>query len=205
MMKKLGALNALYPTPTTLVGAMVNDKPNFITIAHIGIMTYNHISLSMGKAHHTNAGIKENKTFSVCIPSQELIVETDYCGLMTGKKTDKAVLFDLFYGELETAPMIKQCPVCMECKLERIVDFPTHDIFVGEIIQTYADESTLSDEGVDVSKVKPLLFDMNSKKYWGLGSELGNCWSIGKQLKKKQGNKVTCNELRKARGYYSSN
>ncbi len=182
MKEKLGPANALYPTPTTLVGAMVNGKPNFITIAHIGIMTSTHISLGMGKGHYTNAGIKENKTFSVCLPSEDLVVATDYCGIMTGKKTDKAPLFEVFYGELKTAPMIQQCKVCMECRLDRIIDFPTHDIFIGEIVQTYADESVLSDRKVDISKLKPLLFDMNSRKYWALGGEIARCWNIGTQL-----------------------
>jgi hypothetical protein len=58
-MKQIGSVNALYPTPTTLVGANVNGKPNFITVAHIGILTFNVISLGMGKIHYTNAGIKE--------------------------------------------------------------------------------------------------------------------------------------------------
>jgi flavin reductase (DIM6/NTAB) family NADH-FMN oxidoreductase RutF len=180
--EKLGAINALYPTPIALVGATVNGKPNFITIAHIGIMTHTHISISPAKIHYTNAGIKENKTFSVCLPSEDLVVETDYCGIMTGKKTDKATLFDIFYGELKTAPMIQQCKVCIECRLDRIIDFSTHDIFVGEIVQTYADESVLSGGKIDVSKLKPLLFDMNSKKYWSMGGEIAKCWNIGKQL-----------------------
>ena len=183
MKEKIGAINALYPTPTTLVGAIVNGKPNFITIAHIGIMTHNCISLGMGKGHYTNSGIRENKTFSVCLPSENLVVETDYCGIMTGRKTDKATLFDVFYGELKTAPMIQQCLVCMECRLDRIVDFPTHDIFIGEIVETYADESVLSEKNLDLSKLKPLLFDMNSKKYWSLGGEIAKCWNVGKQLK----------------------
>ena len=181
---KLGTVNVLYPTPTVLVGAMVNGRPNFITIAHIGIMTHNHISLGMGKSHYTNTGIRENKAFSVCLPSEKLVIETDYCGIMSGKKTDKAALFDVFYGELETAPMIDQCTVCMECRLDRIIDFPSHDVFIGEIVQTYADESVLSDNKVDVSKLKPIMFDMSSKKYWAIGNEIGNCWSMGKQLKK---------------------
>jgi len=146
MKEKLGAINALYPTPTVLVGATVSGKPNFITIAHIGIMTHGQISLGINKNHYTNAGIKENKAFSVCLPSENLVIETDYCGIMTGKKTDKAVLFDIFYGELKTAPMIQQCRVCMECRLDRIIDFSTHDVFIGEIVQTFADESVLSDK-----------------------------------------------------------
>jgi len=182
MKERLGAINALYPTPTVLVGATVNGKPNFITIAHVGIMTHTHISLGMAKPHHTNAGIKENKTFSVCLPSENLVVETDYCGIMTGKKTDKATVFDIYYGELKTAPMVQQCKVCMECRLDRIVDFPTHDVFVGEIVQTYADESLLSDRKIDVSKLKPLLFDMSSKKYWSMGGKIAKCWNVGKQL-----------------------
>ena len=184
MKENIGGVNALYPTPTTLVGANVDGKPNFITIAHVGIMTMNQISLGMGKVHYTNAGIKENKTFSVCLPSEKLVRETDYCGIMTGKKTDKAALFEVFYGELETAPMIWECPVCMECRLQRIIDFPQHDVFIGEVIHTHADESVLSDGNIDIAKVKPLLFDMSSKKYWALGGEIAKCWNIGKEIKK---------------------
>jgi flavin reductase (DIM6/NTAB) family NADH-FMN oxidoreductase RutF len=79
--------------------------------------------------------------------------------------------------------MIKQCLINMECRLERIVDFPSHDVFVGDIVETYADESVLSFGKVDVSKLNPLLFDMASKKYWAIGDEIANCWSIGKQVK----------------------
>lgn len=185
MKNKLSNENVLYPTPTVLVGATVNGKPNFITIAHIGIMTHNHISMSMGKTHYTNPGIKENKTYSVNIPSESLVTETDYVGLVTGNKVDKSKLFDLFYGELKTAPMIKKCPVNMECRLERIIDFPNHDVFVGEIIATYADDLVLTSGKVDVSKIKPLLFDMPLKKYWSLGSAIADCWNIGKKLKSK--------------------
>jgi len=184
MKQKLGPTLSLYQSLTVLAGAIVNGKPNFITVAHVGIMTLNHISLGVNKVHYTNSGIKENKTFSVNIPPESLVKETDYCGLVSGKKTDKSVLFDIFYGELETAPMIKECPINMECRLERIVDFPSHDVFVGDIVQTYADESALLDEKVDIAKVKPLFFDMSSKKYWALGNIIANCWSVGKEIKK---------------------
>ena len=93
MKKTLGGINVLYPTPTTIVGAIVDGKPNFITIAHIGIVNHAKpylISLSMAKPHSSNIGIKENKAFSVNIPSENLVVETDYVGLVSGKKTDKA-------------------------------------------------------------------------------------------------------------------
>jgi flavin reductase (DIM6/NTAB) family NADH-FMN oxidoreductase RutF len=102
---------------------------------------------------------------------------------VTGRNTEKASLFDVFYGKLETAPMIRECPVCMECTLSQVVDFPEHDLFVGEIRETYVHDSVLTDGRVDISKLKPLLFDMAGKKYWSLGPELGRCWNAGKQLK----------------------
>jgi flavin reductase (DIM6/NTAB) family NADH-FMN oxidoreductase RutF len=188
-MNPVGPVNALYPMPTTLVGATVNAKPNFLAVAHVGILNHGtpqYLSIGLAKVHYSNAGIFENETFSICLPSQDLMVETDYCGIMTGKNTDKAALFDIFYGELKTAPMIRQCPVNMELKLHDVLDFTGHDIFVGELVQTYADERVLSDGHVDIAKLRPLLFDMASKRYWALGEPVGNCWSAGKALKRKK-------------------
>ena len=186
-MKPIGPVNALYPMPTTLVGATVNGKPNFLAVAHVGILNHGtpqYLSIGLHKSHYTNAGIHASKTFSICLPSENLMVATDYCGIMTGKKTDKAALFDVFYGRLETAPMIRQCPVNMEMKLHDVLDFDTHDIFVGELVQTHADDSVMSDGIIDIAKLQPLLFDMASKKYWALGGPVGNCWNAGKELKK---------------------
>jgi len=186
--RTLGGINLLHPTLATLVGTTVNGKPNFITIAHIGIFTHgkpNLISLGMGKTHYSNQGIKENRTFSVNIPSENLVQETDYVGLYSGKKHDKSGLFEIFYGELKTAPMIRECPVSMECKLHNVYDTPSHDVFIGEIVETYVDESILIDDAVDISAVKPLLFDMSSRKYWSLGDEKAKSWNVGKEIKKK--------------------
>ena len=188
-MKPIGTVNALYPMPTTLVGATVNAKPNFLAVAHVGILNHGtpqYLSIGLHKSHYSNSGIYENRTFSICLPSEGLMVETDFCGIMTGKKTDKAALFEVFYGDLKTATMIQQCPVNMELKLHDVLDFNTHDIFVGELVQTYADESVIADGNIDITKLKPLLFDMASKQYWSLGQTLGKCWNAGKSLKGKK-------------------
>jgi flavin reductase (DIM6/NTAB) family NADH-FMN oxidoreductase RutF len=179
----LGAQLALYPSLTVLVGSTVRGEPNFNTIAHVGICDMERISLGMGKVHYSNAGIKENGCFSVNIPSQDLVEKTDFCGLASGRKIDKAGLFEVFYGKLDRAPMIAECPVCLECRLERVVDFPRHDLFVGEIVATYADPAVLTDGRIDFSKVRPLLFDMPSRGYWTLGERIADAWEIGKGLK----------------------
>lgn len=183
MKATLGAKNCLYPMPTTLVGANVNGKPNYITIAHVGIVDPGSVSLGMAKVHYTNIGIKDNGTFSVNIPSIDMVKETDYCGLVSGRNVDKSKLFESFYGKLGTAPMIKKCPVNMECRLLQTVDFPRHDIFLGEVIETFCDEEYLTDGVVDFRKVNPILFVMNDRSYWKLGEPMAKAWEIGKELK----------------------
>ncbi len=179
---ELGAKNCLYPMPTVLVGALVNEKPNYITIAHVGIMDPGTISLGMNKTHYSNKGIKANKTFSINIPSMELVKETDYCGLVSGADKNKAVMFKTFFGKLKTAPMIEECRINMECELVKTVDFPNHDIFIGKVVATYCDETILADKVVDFEKVQPILFVMNDRSYWRLGKRFAKAWSIGKEL-----------------------
>ena len=186
-MKPIGPVNALYPMPTTLVGTTVNGKPNFLAVAHVGILNHGnpqYLSIGLHRSHYSNAGIHDNRAFSICLPSEDLMVQTDYCGIMTGKRTDKAALFDVFHGQLKKAPMIRQCPVNMELKLHDVLNLGEHEIFIGELIQTYADESVLVDGKIDIAKLRPLIFDMASKKYWSLGPAIGNCWNAGKALKK---------------------
>ena len=182
MKADLGARNCLYPLPTTLVGALVEGKPNYLTIAHVGIMDMGSISLGMAKIHYTNQGIKANGTFSVNIPSVKMVKETDYCGLVSGKTNDKSLCFKTFYGKLKTAPMIEECALNMECQLIKTVDIPSHDVFVGKIHTTYCDENVLSDGEVDFEKLQPLLFIINNRSYWKLGARLAKAWEVGKEL-----------------------
>ena len=180
----LGAKNSLYPMPTTLVGTLVDGKINYITMAHVGIHAHSYISLGMRKIHYSNQGIKENKTFSVNIPSADLIKQTDYCGLHSGQDTDKSTLFTNFFGRLETAPMIRECPLNMECRLTQTLDYPHHDVFIGEVVETYCDESFLTDGQPDMAKIQPLLFVMHNRSYYSLGRLLAPAWNVGKDLKK---------------------
>ncbi len=187
MKRNLGPVNALYPSLTTIVGAVVDGRPNFLAVAHVGIMNHGqpqYLSFGINKNHHTSKGILEHREFSVCIPGQDLVAETDYVGLVSGRNTDKSQVFELFQGELEFAPLIQGCPVCMECRLARVLDFETHDVFIGEIVATHADEAVLHPDGtIDIARVRPLMFDMASTKYWSLGAEVAPCWNVGKQLK----------------------
>ena len=186
--KEIGAKPFLYPMTITIIGANVNGKPNYIPIAYIGIVQHSPalIALGMGKAHYTNQGIKENGTFSVNLPSQEMLKVTDYIGIYSGKKIDKSELFTNFYGELKTAPMIEECPLNLECKLVEALDLGgTNEIFIGEIVAVYAEEKYLMKDLPDIKKIKPIAFSMHDNNYWAIGDHLGKAWSIGRTYTKK--------------------
>ncbi|MCX6012560.1 MAG: flavin reductase family protein [Chloroflexi bacterium] len=164
--------------PVTLIGANVNGKPNYTTVAYTGIVAKDCISIGMSKTHYGNIGIKENKTFSVNIPSIEMVSQTDYCGMVSGKDVDKSVVFDTFYGILKTAPMINECPINLECKLLQVVDLPKGEVFIGEIIEAYVSDKYIVEDKVDFSRVQPILFTTEERKYWKLGDRFANAFKI---------------------------
>lgn len=184
MKKDLGAKNFYYPTLTVIVGANVNGKPNYITIAWGGIMGMDSLYIGMNKSHYTNKGIIENKSFSINIPSASLVKETDYCGLYSGKNTDKSTLFKSFYGKLGNAPMIEECAANMECELIETIDSRNHDIFIGKIVNTWCDEQYMTNSKADLKKLQPILFSFHDSTYWTIGECFAKAWSVGKELKK---------------------
>lgn len=121
---------------------------------------------------------------------------TDYCGIISGKKVNKSEIFETFYGKLEKAPMILECPVNLECRLVEILDFGgASEVFIGEIVESYAEERYLSNELPDIEKIKPIVFSMYDKNYWGIGEHLGKAWSVGKRFSEGiKGKKVENNE-----------
>lgn len=176
----------LYPMPITIVGANIESKANFMPIAWVQILEHHPpmIQISASKSHYTNKGIKENETFSVNIPSEDMVEITDYCGLNSGIDINKSELFQVFYGNLKTAPMIMEAPINLECKLIKNVDLGFgHDIFIGEITGAYAEEKYLTNGIPDIKKFKPLVFTMNDNNYWKIGDHIGRAWSIGKNFK----------------------
>jgi flavin reductase (DIM6/NTAB) family NADH-FMN oxidoreductase RutF len=184
--KKLGQKTLLYPMPVVIVGANVDGKVNFNTIAYCGVAQSQPpmLSISMDKKRHTHKGILENKTFSVNIPSESMIQITDYIGISSGTQIDKSTLFEIFYGSLKTAPMIDECPINIECSVVTILDFGgKNDLIVGKIEETYSDEEYLSNDIPDIKKVNPIVFTRYDHKYYGIGEYIGLAYTIGQSYR----------------------
>jgi flavin reductase (DIM6/NTAB) family NADH-FMN oxidoreductase RutF len=133
--------------------------------------------------HCTNAGIDANGAFSVNVPDVALMEKTDYCGIVSGRKVDKSKLFDVFYGSLPGAPLIRECPICMACRLNQAVKLPFDTLYIGDIVDVYTEERFLTDGKPDVKKINPFTLTMLDNRYWRVGEMAGRAWNAGKKLK----------------------
>lgn len=174
----------VYPMPMTLVGTIVDSKVNFMAVGWVSRVNNKPplIAVALGP-HYTNKGIEEQKSFSVNIPGINLIEKTDYCGLVSGGKKDKSGIFTVFYGDLKSAPLIKECPICLACKLYQTVKLPSNTLFIGEIVEALAEENDLTDGKPDIKKINPFTLTMPDNNYWEVGNHIGKAWHVGKNFK----------------------
>ena len=181
--RKLGPSTLLFPMPAVLIGADINGKPNFMTSAWCGIGAYKPpaVTVALRKNRYTLKGIRQTGTFSVNVSSCDMVKKVDYCGIYSGRNKDKSQLFNVFYGELKTAPLIQDCPVNLECKAVHYLDLESHNLVVGEIVETYMAESCLTDEKADPMKIDPLIYISSTTKYHRLGEVIASAFEIGKQ------------------------
>ncbi len=181
--KEFGTFCYLYPIPSVLMGAVVDGKPNYATYGNCGIISMEPcaIYVSSVQSHYTNKGVRESGVFSVNVPSAKQAVETDYCGIVSGKDVDKSSVFRSFYGKTG-APMIEECPVILECKLVKTVEIFGMDVFIGEVINCYVNSECLTNDSPDMMKIDPIIYDIGNvyRSFSGLNAP---SFKIGEEYK----------------------
>jgi flavin reductase (DIM6/NTAB) family NADH-FMN oxidoreductase RutF len=144
------------------------------------------LGVCVNKNNASHEAITDTGEFSVNLPSSDMVEVTDYTGLVSGKRTDKSGLFEIYYGELMSAPLIKNCPLSIECKVNQKVELPTNSFFIAEIINIYTEDKYLTDGKPDVKKIKPFLLTMPDNRFWSIGEYLGSAWDAGRKLRKEK-------------------
>jgi flavin reductase (DIM6/NTAB) family NADH-FMN oxidoreductase RutF len=89
---------------------------------------------------------------------------------VSGAEVDKSALFEVFYGELETAPMIAECRVNLECRVVKAFGIEHRRIYVGEVVQVYVDEACVVEkEGrrgiVPMTELAPIIYGLDNRYY----------------------------------------
>ena len=179
----------IFPNPAVLVGTVCNNKPNIATYAWAGIGGGEPpvVTLAVRHQRYTMQGIYQNRAFSVNIPTQDFVAETDYCGTVSGRDTDKIkdCGFNVFYGTLKSAPLIEECPVNLECEVLHIIDVGLHALVIGKVISTRVTGFCLTDGMPDITKIRPIIYSRGKPpRYNAVGEVIGEPFQSGKDFKK---------------------
>ncbi|MEJ2271340.1 MAG: flavin reductase family protein [Candidatus Bathyarchaeota archaeon] len=178
MKTKKNPWTALFPCPVVLVTCLDNEgNPNIITLAWVGTVCSEPPIIAVGirPTRYSHGLIKSNKEFVVNIPTTKILRESDYCGVSSGKNVEKFSETKLTKQKAENvkSPLIKECPVNIECKLKEVIPLGAHDLFLGEIVQVHVDNEILDEKGnIDFKKADPFVF--NQGEYWNINKKLGN-------------------------------
>lgn len=190
MKTSLGAKPLAVPTPVWIVGTYDKvGKPNLMTAAWGGICCSQPpcVYVSLRKATYSYSNIIHRKAFTVSVPQESYVRESDYIGISSGKNVNKFNFLNLTPVKSDTvdAPYVKEFPLSIECKVRHILEIGLHTQFVGEIMDVKADSSVLSEKGVPaIEKVKPIIFDPGNQTYHGVGTYIGKAFSIGIDVNK---------------------
>lgn len=179
----------LAPVPPVMVTCGTMEKPNVLTIAWTGIVnseppvTY----ISVRPSRYSHNIIKESGEFVINVTTLELAKACDYCGVKSGKNTDKIKEMNL---EIEAckkvaAPMLSKAPISLECKVKSVTSFKTHDMFLAEIVNVNVDDRYLEEDGRLALEKAGLLAYVHGR-YYTLGRDLGAFgWSVDKTKENK--------------------
>ena len=146
------------------------------------------ISVSLREATLTYHNIRQAEAFTVNFPSEKHVREADFLGIVSGREHDKFKETRLTpeKSKLVNAPIVREFPYALECKLVRQVELGLHTMFIGEIVGMVADSEVLNpNQFPDIEKVRPMLWgSFGSLAYYGIGDKLGDTFSVGKELQR---------------------
>ncbi len=182
----------LAPLPAVMVTCGTMEKANILTIAWTGIintkppMTY----ISVRPSRHSYDIIKESGEFVINLTTSKLVHETDFCGVRSGKDTDKAAKcrLHLEQGSAVSAPVIAESPLSLECRVTEIKPLGTHDMFMAEIVALNVDDRYIDSKG-KINLQQAGLMAYAHGEYFSLGRKLGEFgYSVAKKAKNKSYN-----------------
>ncbi len=178
--------NMLYPVPAVLITvADKQGKPNIFTVAWAGTVCSDPpmVSISVRPERYSHHMIEETGEFVINLTTRDLVFATDYCGVKSGKDTDKFKDMNLSLTKAEQvgAPLLVESPINMECKVKQTLRLGTHDMYVAEVVAVHADEKYMDEKGrFSLESAHPLAYSHGT--YYDLGEKLG---TFGYSVKKR--------------------
>ena len=179
--------NMLYPLPAVLVSVADNaGNTNLLTIAWTGTICSDPpmVSISVRPERYSHHMIEETGEFVINLTTEKLVYATDYCGVKSGRDIDKWKAMNLtpIAGEHVKAPMVKESPVNLECRVTQKLELGSHDMFIAEVLAVHVDDRYMDESGrFNLNDSKPLVYSHG--RYLTTGKEIGG---FGYSVKKKK-------------------
>lgn len=186
--RQLGPCVTFFPQPTTLVSTVSSAGAlDVMTASWVSLVskTPPTLAVSLNRNRLTYEHIRETGCFVVNMVPGRLTVEADYCGLSSGRSSDKIETAGLTPAKASrvAAPLIEECPLNVECRLLREVDLGEYVLVLGEILEIHAVEAAFGEDGtMDVRALDPLVYLGGIREYWRLGERAGIAYRDGKRL-----------------------
>lgn len=183
--------NMLYPVPAVMVTAAdKNGKSNIITIAWTGTICTNPpmVYISVRPERYSYGMIKETKEFVINLTTEKLAFAADYCGVKSGRETDKWKETGLTpaLASKVSVPLIKESPINLECRVTEVKELGSHHMILAEVVAVDIEESLLNKTGkLELHKALPVVYSHG--EYYGLSNLLG---TFGYSVRKKTGHKI---------------
>lgn len=182
--------NMLYPLPVVMVSCGTEGiRPNIITVAWAGTICTNPpmVSISIRKERYSYDIIKESGEFVINLVNDRLVRAADWCGVRSGRDYDKFAKMKLtpVDGNTVSVPLIGESPVNIECRVRQVIELGSHDMFIADVTDVWAEDSYMDDNGKFLLNDTELV-TYSHGEYYGLGERLGTFgYSVKKHLKKR--------------------
>ncbi|HBJ76638.1 MAG TPA: flavin reductase [Porphyromonadaceae bacterium] len=176
----------IYPLPATLISVGdIKSEYNLLTVAWVGTicsdppMCY----ISVRPERYSYPLLKKTMEFAINLTNEELSFATDWCGVRSGKEYNKFNEMKLTpeEGKFISAPLIKESPMSIECRVKEVLSLGSHDMFIADVLNVAVEERYLDPETgkFDLRKANPIAYLHG--EYFTLGERIGNFgWSVKK-------------------------
>lgn len=181
----------VYPVPVVLVTCGdTEENYNIVTVAWTGTvcsdpaMTY----ISIRPERHSYEIINRTKEFVINIATEDLVKATDFCGVKSGRDINKFKEMRLTPEKASkvSAPLIKESPINIECKVTKVLELGTHHMFLAKVMAVNVDDQYMDDKNkFHLDWANPICYSHG--QYYGLKKSLGGFgFSVAKKKKRRR-------------------
>jgi flavin reductase (DIM6/NTAB) family NADH-FMN oxidoreductase RutF len=163
----------LAPIPVVLLSCVgAEGSPNIMTVAWVSVAatTPAMVSVAIRSERHSYGLIRETGEFVLNVPSVSLVRAVDFCGAVSGQTVDKFSETKLtpVPGVKVRPPLIRECPLNLECVVRQSIPLGSHDLFLAEVVAVHADADIVEDGIIVLGRIAPLVYDPFGGDYWSL-------------------------------------